>query len=117
MERTMVLTFSGAIAAVLLQTATPAPQDAGESQASGAATTTVAVQDAQQASASTEPAITDRSHPDYVRCKSQRVIGSLAKRTKTCMTNREWEAATRTGNRGARDIVESQQVGINSPET
>jgi hypothetical protein len=110
----MLMTFSGAIAAVLLQTATAAPQDAGESQASDAAVTTVAVQDGQQAAASTETKITDRSHPDYVRCRSQRVIGSLAKRTKTCMTNREWEIATRAGNRGARDIVESQQVGLNA---
>ena len=31
--------------------------------------------------------ITDKSHPDYVRCKSEAVLGSRAKRKRTCMTN------------------------------
>jgi hypothetical protein len=57
--------------------------------------------------------ITDKNHPDYLRCRSERVIGSLAKRKKTCLTNKQWEEVARTGNRGARDIVESQQVGMN----
>lgn len=57
--------------------------------------------------------ITDKNHPDYVRCRSEQVIGSLAKRKKTCLTNREWEEIARTGNRGTRDIVDSQQVGMN----
>jgi hypothetical protein len=39
--------------------------------------------------------ITDRSHPDYVRCKSAAVIGSRARRKRTCMSNREWELAPR----------------------
>ncbi len=56
--------------------------------------------------------ITDKSHPDYVRCKSQSVIGSRAKRTRVCITNKEWALAARRGNEGARDIVGANQPGF-----
>lgn len=76
-----------------------------------------------EASASTEAAtevvqkpekISDRSHPDYIRCKRERVIGSLAKYTKRCYTNREWEEIARAGNAGTRSIVEDHQTGMNA---
>ncbi|MEO1043863.1 MAG: hypothetical protein AAFX04_00310 [Pseudomonadota bacterium] len=56
--------------------------------------------------------ITDRSHPDYVRCKSERVMGSLAKRKRTCMTNRQWEQAARDGNDLSREFLQQNQDGF-----
>lgn len=58
--------------------------------------------------------ITDRSHPDYVRCRREPVIGSRAKFTKRCFTNREWDEIARTGNAGTRRIVDSHQGGLTS---
>lgn len=56
--------------------------------------------------------ITDRSHPDYVRCKSEAVIGSRARRKRTCLTNREWDLAARRGNEATRDFVGDNQPGF-----
>lgn len=56
--------------------------------------------------------ITDKSHPDYVRCKSEAVIGSRARRKRTCMTNREWDLIARRGNEASRDFVEQNQPGF-----
>lgn len=112
----MILTLAMAIPALVLQSATAAPETGASQQSddqqAAIATDAKSTQTTQLANASSTP-ITDKSHPDYVRCRSERVIGSLAKRTKTCKTNREWEEVARVGNRGARDIVESQQVGMN----
>ncbi len=105
----MILSFAAALSALLLQTADTAPATAPKDTAEQRATAASANGTTNTAAA---PAITDKDHPDYVRCRSEKVIGSLAKRKKTCMTNREWEVAARVGNRGARDIVESQQVGM-----
>jgi hypothetical protein len=54
--------------------------------------------------------ITDRTHPDYVRCRSERVMGSLAKRTRTCMTNREWLRVTVEGNKRANELVDEMRA-------
>ncbi|MEM6827709.1 MAG: hypothetical protein AAF553_07175 [Pseudomonadota bacterium] len=56
--------------------------------------------------------ITDKKHPDYVRCKSESVIGSRAKRKRTCMTNREWALSSRRGNEATRDFVGDNQAGF-----
>ncbi|MDZ7588860.1 MAG: hypothetical protein U5J78_06910 [Parasphingorhabdus sp.] len=67
-----------------------------------------ASKDAADTTAAAKPVkITDRNHPDYVRCRSEKVIGSLAKRNRVCLTNREWAAVIREGNRLAREMVES----------
>ncbi|WOE75746.1 hypothetical protein [Alterisphingorhabdus coralli] len=58
--------------------------------------------------------ITDRNHPDYVRCRSEPVIGSLAKRRRICMTNAEWAEALRTGNDSSRDFIDMHQQGSTS---
>lgn len=113
----MIITLAMAIPALLLQAAPSATDAADAPQSESQATQTSASAEAESAPstkvADASIAVTDKSHPDYVRCRSERVIGSLAKRTKTCKTNREWEEVARVGNRGARDIVESQQVGMN----
>ncbi len=56
--------------------------------------------------------IKDKKHPDYVRCRSERVVGSLAKRRKVCLTNREWAEVSRDGNAVARKTVEDMQSGL-----
>ena len=56
--------------------------------------------------------ITDRNHPDYIRCRSEPIIGSRAKRKRTCMTNREWANVSRKGNKGSREFVEDLQPGF-----
>lgn len=56
--------------------------------------------------------ITDRRHPDYVRCRSEPVIGSLTKKKRICMTNAEWTEFTRSGSRNANEFVQDMQTGI-----
>lgn len=58
--------------------------------------------------------ITDRRHPDYVRCRSEPIIGSLAKKKRVCMTNAEWTEYIRTGSRNAKQFVEDMQSGQNT---
>lgn len=111
----MILALAAALPALLLQASDVAPAAQMQEPPSGDQTTSAAAAPASTdapAAAQSDLPVTDKNHPDFVRCRSSRVIGSLAKRTKTCMTNKEWEEVARTGNRGARDIVESQQVGM-----
>ena len=49
--------------------------------------------------------ITDKKHPDYVSCRSEAVLGSRAQRKRVCMTNREWTAAARSGNRETQEFM------------
>lgn len=58
--------------------------------------------------------ITDKKHPDYVRCRSKAVIGSLAKKKRVCMTNQEWKVANREGSKRSRELVEDLAVGMNN---
>ncbi|VAW03392.1 hypothetical protein MNBD_ALPHA04-753 [hydrothermal vent metagenome] len=55
--------------------------------------------------------ITDRNHPDYRRCRSEPIIGSLARKRRVCMTNREWTAFIREGNKRSRELVEEMRAG------
>lgn len=54
--------------------------------------------------------IKDRRHPDYVRCRSEPIIGSLARKKRVCMTNKEWAEFTRQGNKTSREMIERNQV-------
>lgn len=56
--------------------------------------------------------ITDRNDPDYVRCKSEPVIGSLTRRKRTCLTNRQWDLNARDGNDASREFLRQQQDGF-----
>lgn len=56
--------------------------------------------------------IKDRRHPDYVRCRSEPIIGSLARKRRICMTNSEWAEYGRKGNENARRFVDGQQAGM-----
>lgn len=63
----------------------------------------------------TEPKpITDKAHPDYVRCRSEAVIGSLARKKRICMTNREWKASNKEGSKRSRQLVEDLKVGMDN---
>ena len=55
--------------------------------------------------------VTDKDHPDFIKCRMEKVLGSLAKRRKTCLTNRQWEEFARRGNDNARKTVEQWAVG------
>lgn len=56
--------------------------------------------------------ITDRRHPDYVRCRSEPIIGSLSRKRRICMTNKEWVEYTRTGSRDSKEFVDDNQPGF-----
>ncbi len=56
--------------------------------------------------------ITDRNHPDFVRCRSEPIIGSLSRKKRTCMTNQEWKMTHREGNRSSRGFVDDNQPGF-----
>lgn len=56
--------------------------------------------------------VADRRHPDYVRCRSEPIIGSLAQKRRVCMTNKEWAEYTRTGSRNAKEFVDDNQPGF-----
>lgn len=58
--------------------------------------------------------ITDKKHPDYIRCRTKSVIGSLAKKERICMTNTEWAAVNREGSKRSREMVEDLAVGMNN---
>lgn len=56
--------------------------------------------------------ITDKSHPDYVKCKRESVIGSRARKRKVCKTNRQWVLDAREGNKHSRDVIEANTAGF-----
>lgn len=55
--------------------------------------------------------ITDRRDPNYVRCRSEPVIGSLTKKKRICMTNAEWVEYVRKGSRESQEFVDGLQSG------
>ncbi len=56
--------------------------------------------------------ITDRNHPDFVRCRSEAIIGSLSRKKRTCMTNKEWKMTHREGNKSSRGFIDDNQPGF-----
>ncbi|OAO03914.1 hypothetical protein A8B75_10145 [Sphingomonadales bacterium EhC05] len=58
--------------------------------------------------------IKDRRHPDYVRCRSEPLIGSLTRKKRVCKTNAEWAEFTRKGSRESREFIDDMQAGQNS---
>ena len=52
------------------------------------------------------PAVSkDKRDPDAIRCRSEPVIGSLARKTRVCRTNAEWQRLSIEGNRDAADVI------------
>ena len=50
--------------------------------------------------------ITDRNHPDYIRCRTEDIIGSRAKKRRICLTNRQWADVNQKGNQLAREMAD-----------
>jgi hypothetical protein len=48
-----------------------------------------------------------RDHPFYIRCVKSDETGSIAKKSYSCRTNRQWKLAHDTGNQTARETVEA----------
>lgn len=57
--------------------------------------------------------ITDKDHPQYIRCRTESVIGSRAKKRRVCLTNAEWARVGREGNSIANEMVENARSGMN----
>jgi hypothetical protein len=49
--------------------------------------------------------ITDKSHPDYIRCRSEEIIGSRAQFRRVCRTNKQWADISARGGGAARDAL------------
>jgi len=58
--------------------------------------------------------ITDRRDPNFVRCRSEPVIGSRVKKKRICLTNRQWKQFNAEGNRRANELVKDHQSGSTS---
>ncbi|MEM7690533.1 MAG: hypothetical protein AAF291_16075 [Pseudomonadota bacterium] len=104
----MLLTLSAA--ALMTQTAPLAAQDQPSPTPQEAAQPVARPDEADAQHSPAKPAaearkITDRKHPDYVRCKRESVIGSRAKSKRTCMTNREWALVERRGNEQSAEFM------------
>ena len=56
--------------------------------------------------------IVDKKHPDFVRCKTEPVIGSRARKRRVCLTNRQWAEVESQGKGIARGMVEDSSTGI-----
>jgi len=91
--------------AALLAMSAPSQTDTSDTQSAAAEPAAT-----QEASAAKPEEITDRNHPDYVRCRREPVIGSRARFTKRCFTNREWEAISQRGNDASRQIIYDAQT-------
>lgn len=48
-----------------------------------------------------------RDHPFYIRCVKADETGSIARKSYSCRTNRQWQLADKNGNQNARDAVEA----------
>lgn len=66
----------------------------------------------QEAAPDAKGEITDRNHPDFVKCRKESVVGSRAKKRKVCLTNRQWAAVARQGRGMATELVEGGRGGI-----
>lgn len=72
---------------------------------------------AQDAAAPGEPdaqvaAAEDKAKEDKLICRTEKVIGSRAKRRKTCLTRSQWERVATKGNAFARALVEGAATGM-----
>lgn len=50
-----------------------------------------------------------KDHPYYIRCVKSDETGSIAKKSYSCRTNKQWELAHRTGNDNARDTADAMR--------
>ena len=48
----------------------------------------------------------DFSHPYYIRCRKDVVVGSLIRKLRVCRTNEEWKRFAAMGNDNSREILD-----------
>jgi hypothetical protein len=51
-----------------------------------------------------------RKDPNYIRCVRQDETGSLVKKTVSCRTNAQWDAAFKDGNDNAHETYEAMRA-------
>ena len=57
----------------------------------------------------------ERTHPYFIKCRKEEVIGSLAKKLRVCRTNQEWNRYADVGNQNARDTIDAMaKAPVNS---
>lgn len=67
---------------------------------------------AAQESAATPKAQAKEAEGEELICRTEKVIGSRAKKRKTCLTKEQWEEVATKGNAFARSLVESGRSGM-----
>lgn len=55
-----------------------------------------------------------QNDPNFIRCRREEVIGSLAKKLRVCRTNAEWTAYADQGARNAQEMYDG--VGRTAPQ-
>lgn len=60
----------------------------------------------------------EKAKDDELICRTENVIGSRAKKRRTCLTRKQWERVARKGNAFARKLVADNAGGIwdNAPD-
>ena len=48
----------------------------------------------------------DSRHPNYIRCRKDPVVGSLARKLRVCRTNEEWKRFAAIGNETGREVLD-----------
>lgn len=48
----------------------------------------------------------DNSHPYYIRCRKDAVVGSLVRKLRVCRTNEEWKRFAEMGNDNGREVMD-----------
>lgn len=59
--------------------------------------------------------VTDRRDPNYVRCRSEPIIGTKSRTRRVCMTNAEWKTHIQNGSDRANEFMDDIRSGANSP--
>lgn len=57
----------------------------------------------------------DATHPYYIRCKRDPVIGSLVRKLRVCRTNAEWKSFAAMGNDTGREILGDVSIAPHHP--
>ena len=106
--------LTAALAALVSMQAAPTEIEPTSQEAEAASPTAEAAKPAPLVVEEERVKITDRNHPDYVRCRSEAVIGSRAKRKRTCMKNSEWAIVAKKGNDLSREFLGDNQAGFST---
>lgn len=69
-------------------------------------------QQADAGSSAETAAAEDTAEDKKLICRTEKVIGSRAKRRKTCLTKRQWERVATKGNAFSRALVEGAASGM-----